>query len=229
MGNKIAGRNFPKSSPQSGDNRRDRSRYNTPGYYQYNEELANMGVDRTSDFEENPDYLKSTSKYENYAGGGYYGSDHSRINDIRRGRDYEQNAGYRDSYEHLPTGQWPEVEEAARRRGFDLKQYELEQRGVHRGKGPRSYQRSDARIREDVNDLLLEDRYVDATDIDVTVENGEVILTGTVDDRNTKRRAEDILEDVPGVKHLENRLRVRHPSGETVNIQNSKQGQEHNR
>lgn len=77
----------------------------------------------------------------------------------------------------------------------------------HRGRGPKSYVRSDERIREDVNDRLTEDVWIDASDIDVAVANGEVTLSGTVDDRRTKRRAEDVAEDVTGVKHVQNNLR----------------------
>jgi osmotically-inducible protein OsmY len=67
----------------------------------------------------------------------------------------------------------------------------------------------------------MEDPYIDATDIEVAVQNGEVILTGTVNDRSTKRRVEDVLESLSGVKHLENRLRTRRPGGQIVNIQSN--------
>ena len=86
-------------------------------------------------------------------------------------------------------------------------------RGMYRGKGPRNYSRSDERVKEDVNDRLSDDPFVDASDIDVTVTNGEVTLTGTVDHRSTKRRAEDLAESVSGVKNVENRLRVSQYSG----------------
>lgn len=79
----------------------------------------------------------------------------------------------------------------------------------HRGKGPKGYRRSDERIREDVNDRLSEG-YLDATEIEVSVAEGEVTLSGTVNSRSDKRRAEDIAEDVRGVKNVENRLRVQH-------------------
>ncbi|GMA15217.1 hypothetical protein GCM10025871_15480 [Deinococcus metallilatus] len=78
----------------------------------------------------------------------------------------------------------------------------------HRGKGPRGYQRSDDRIREQVNDALEDEHGVDASDIEVQVQNGEVTLTGTVNDRNQKRMAEDCVERVRGVKDVHNRLRV---------------------
>ena len=163
----------------------------------------------------------NTGQVENFKGGGYYGSNYGSITELNRGRDYESNAGYRDNYEHLPTGQWPEVERAARSRGFDLHQYELAQRGVHRGKGPRGYQRSDQRIVEDINDLLTEDPYIDASDIDISVEKGEVTLSGTVERRDIKRRVENLVEGVSGVKNIENRLRPKLSAGQTVNIRNT--------
>jgi osmotically-inducible protein OsmY len=77
-----------------------------------------------------------------------------------------------------------------------------------RGKGPKGYQRSDERIQEDINDRLSDDDSVDASDIEVKVEKGEVTLSGKVSDRNAKRRAEDVVEMISGVKNVENRIRV---------------------
>ena len=80
--------------------------------------------------------------------------------------------------------------------------------GSHRGKGPMGYTRSDERIRESVCEALQDDDNVDASQIDVTVRNGEVILSGTVDDRQSKRVAEDIVERLPGVKDVQNQIKV---------------------
>lgn len=41
-----------------------------------------------------------------------------------------------------------------------------------------------------------------------TVHAGEVTLSGTVADREQKRRSEDVIETVAGVKDVQNRLRV---------------------
>jgi hypothetical protein len=78
-----------------------------------------------------------------------------------------------------------------------------------RGKGPVGYTRSDERIRELVCDALTDDHYVDATNIEVTVRSGEVILSGTVDDRLQKRMAETCVERIGGVKDVQNQLRIR--------------------
>ncbi|HEY3429342.1 MAG TPA: BON domain-containing protein [Cyclobacteriaceae bacterium] len=77
-----------------------------------------------------------------------------------------------------------------------------------RGKGPKGYQRSDERIQEDVNDRLSDDDQLDASEIEVKVENGEVTLSGSVSERDAKRRAEDLVESVSGVKNVENRIRI---------------------
>ncbi|MGH9945797.1 MAG: BON domain-containing protein [Pyrinomonadaceae bacterium] len=98
---------------------------------------------------------------------------------------------------------WFGDEEAARRREYDERRAQSQH-----GKGPRNYTRSDDRIREDVNDELADSWTLDATNIEVMVNDGEVVLTGTVENRSDKRTAEDTAEDVRGVKHVENRLRI---------------------
>lgn len=83
------------------------------------------------------------------------------------------------------------------------------ERGPHRGKGPKGYRRSDERIREDVCDYIAETGWVDASDVEVRVQNGEVTLSGTVATRRDKRMLEDLVEEVPGVEDVHNQLRVR--------------------
>ena len=85
---------------------------------------------------------------------------------------------------------------------------EWQNSGQHRGKGPKGYKRLDERIREEVNDVLCDDDQIDASEIIVSVENGEVSLSGTVSDRRAKRRAEDLVEEISGVTNVENRIRV---------------------
>lgn len=87
--------------------------------------------------------------------------------------------------------------------------------GPHRGVGPKNYTRADQRIHEDVCDRLTEDPHIDARDIEVRVKDGEISLAGTVDSRRTRRRAEDLAEQVLGATHVQNDLRVaRSPDNE---------------
>ncbi|RYF94507.1 MAG: BON domain-containing protein [Caulobacteraceae bacterium] len=83
-----------------------------------------------------------------------------------------------------------------------------ETQGPHRGRGPADYRRSDDRIREDVNDRLTEDAHLDASGIQVAVQDGEVTLSGTVDSRHAKRHAEDLADRISGARHVQNNLRV---------------------
>lgn len=96
---------------------------------------------------------------------------------------------------------WFGDDDAQRRRSHD----------DHRGRGPRGYVRSDERIREDVCDRLTDDPFVDASDVEIGVVNGEVTLSGTVTSREARRRAEDTVERVLGVQHVQNNLRVQRP------------------
>ena len=78
----------------------------------------------------------------------------------------------------------------------------------YRGRGPANYTRSDDRIRDDACDRLTDDHRVDASQVQVSVKNGEVTLDGPVPSREHKRRAEDCVEDLSGVRHVQNNLRV---------------------
>lgn len=80
--------------------------------------------------------------------------------------------------------------------------------GRFSGKGPKGYQRSDERIREDASDVLERHGEIDASEIVVSVASGEITLEGTVHDRASKRLAEDLIENLAGVKEVHNRLRV---------------------
>lgn len=85
--------------------------------------------------------------------------------------------------------------------------------GPYTGRGPRGYQRSDERIREDVNERLTQHGQIDATDIDVRVDNGVATLSGTANSRREKRMAEDVAESVSGVKDIDNQLKVQERQG----------------
>lgn len=81
--------------------------------------------------------------------------------------------------------------------------------GPYTGRGPQDYRRSESAIREEVCERLTRHGQVDASGINVRVENGEVVLEGDVDSRAAKRMAEDAADSVSGVRDVHNRLRVR--------------------
>lgn len=83
------------------------------------------------------------------------------------------------------------------------------------GRGQRGYIRADDRILDDVCERLKWDPEVDATEITVRVENGVVKLSGAVDTRYAKRRAEDVAGAVRGVRDVANELRVGRGEAET--------------
>ena len=95
--------------------------------------------------------------------------------------------------------------------------------GTYRGRGPRGYVRSPARIYEDLCDRLTDNPFVDASDIEVRIAGAEVTLNGTVNDPIALRQAQAIAEEVAGVSHVHNRLQLRESTerettpGKTVN------------
>jgi osmotically-inducible protein OsmY len=145
-----------------------------------------------------PTGFSSTERYGERGGRGY---------DYDRDR-YDREEGGRGWWDRASdeVASWFGDTEAERRRRMD------DQREQRRGRGPKGYRRSDERIKEDVNDRLSDDYYLDASDVEVAVQNQEVTLTGTVNNRNDKRRAEDLAESVSGVTNVENRLRVKQTS-----------------
>lgn len=110
-------------------------------------------------------------------------------------------------------GDWPGPEYEAIRIGREGFAVENERsgfgaEGTHAGKGPKGYTRSDERIREEVCEALTRDPYVDASDMEVRVDDCEVTLDGTAMSRRMKRDAEDIAHAISGVQQVHNRLRV---------------------
>jgi hypothetical protein len=79
--------------------------------------------------------------------------------------------------------------------------------GMFEGRSPKNYSRSDARIREDVCDRLTW-ADLDVGEVEVTVEGGEVTLTGVAPDRKTKRRVGEIADECFGVRDVHNRIKV---------------------
>lgn len=189
------------------------------GNYGYGQSRGNYGgrygdtySDRNlngDDYNRNSDVYGSPNRDNDYSNTGDSDWNMNRgYNDYKYGNNYNRNRNdnNRDWWDKTKdeVSSWFGDDAAQRRRRRDNMN-----EGNYRGKGPKGYTRSDERIREDVNDKLSDDAHIDASDIDVTVSDCEVTLSGTVNNRWEKRHAEDIIESVSGVRNVENRLKIR--------------------
>jgi osmotically-inducible protein OsmY len=194
---------------------RDEGSYNERRYGgtsgDYGRDYLNYGSERGANQRGGDEYNRYN--YDNRGnrgsnfGGGSYGTDYNR----NRRSDQNDDRGWWDKASD-EVSSWFGDDDAERRRDSDRIRS-----GQHKGKGPKGYSRSDERIKEDVNDRLADDVFVDASDIEVTVNQGDVTLTGVVQERSEKRRAEDIVEAISGVKNVENRIRVGSGSTNVMN------------
>lgn len=117
----------------------------------------------------------------------------------------------------LPTyGEEPAMERGAARvdLGETIAEDEPDASAPKAPSGPKGWQRRDDRIHDDVCARLTDDGYVDASDIEVIVHHGEVILSGRLSDRAQRERAIHIAESVRGVIDVISRLRVVRPASE---------------
>jgi hypothetical protein len=122
---------------------------------------------------------------------------------IRSGQ-YPSTTGSRDSYSQPWQGR-PSANSAY---GSEWNSIDSES---HAGKGPKNYKRSDERIHEDVSEALMHAHHVDASEIEVDVKDGIVVLSGSVQDRKTKRAAEECVESCSGVQDVKNNLSIARP------------------
>ena len=187
----FGGRYDSRSGGGYGDDRGryddNRDRYGEDRNYRDRDYGDRSGSDRSyAGYRYTTDPERQSSPYRNRTGQGGYGGGE---------RNWMDKAGDE-------VASWFGDDNASQRRDVDKR------RDGHYGRGPKGYRRSDARIAEDVNDRLSDDWRVDASEISVDVKDAEVTLTGTVNSRDDKRRAEDLAHDVSGVTHVQNNLRV---------------------
>ncbi|MDZ4374525.1 MAG: BON domain-containing protein [Phenylobacterium sp.] len=133
------------------------------------------------------------------AGAGYsrHEDDHDFEDRAREAGDFVRRAGRRIS-------NW--FSDATDGHDDDRRHYEAYR--SHRGVGPKGYKRSDERISDEAHQRLTDDSWIDASEISCSVSAGEVTLSGTVNSRESKHRAERLVEDISGVAHVQNNLRV---------------------
>jgi hypothetical protein len=122
--------------------------------------------------------------------------------EFQRSREQEEGSHYRGYYSRSATPfSYPGAT------GY-LYSESVTLQGPYAGRGPKGYKRSDQQIIEDACQRLERDGEIDASEIEVTAEDGVIRLRGTVSDRRTKRRAEDCVESIYGVRDVMNELRV---------------------
>jgi hypothetical protein len=73
----------------------------------------------------------------------------------------------------------------------------------------RHYTRTDERIRDDIAERLYRAEHLDPSEVTVDLNDGVVTLAGSVPVRRMRHDIEDLAIDTLGVKHVENRIRVR--------------------
>ncbi|WP_164018854.1 BON domain-containing protein [Pyxidicoccus trucidator] len=174
----------------------------------YNRDYESGGLGRSQGFSGNDGYGRPLA-YPSYSTPpGNLGSGTWSERDLGYDRGYDRGFGTymaRDRVEGLHGRRDFDERGPLERFGDRLRE------GVRKlGKGPKTYTRSDDRVREDICDRLMHG-WVNAEDVEVQVKSGEVTLTGFVDERRDKRVIEDIVEDVLGVKDVHNQLKVGRP------------------
>jgi hypothetical protein len=76
------------------------------------------------------------------------------------------------------------------------------------GRGPHNHRPSDPRLLDEICERLTHDPQIDASEVEVSVLDGEVLLTGTVEHSDLKHLAEDIAFRVGDVLDVTNQLKV---------------------
>lgn len=164
-------------------------------------------------YDQGQDYGEGFGRSGRPAQGGPYGQEYQGGSAGQQG--YPRGSAGREGYQGRSANQHEfqgsEYGQQGYGSGFGSEStggYESGRQMGYVGRGPKGYRRSDDRIREDVSEELTRHPGIDASDIEVRVENGEVTLTGAVDGRRAKRMAEDCVEQCSGVKEVHNQLRV---------------------
>lgn len=81
----------------------------------------------------------------------------------------------------------------------------------HHGKGPKNFRRRDESILDDICLQLFFSDEIDASNIEVSVENGVTTLVGTVSTSDMKSRTESLVRSIFGVTRVLSTLRTDRP------------------
>ncbi len=203
------------------------SSYSRPEGYQ-SDDYRNSGYRQDEYRTSNDNYNSGNRSFSQEMGMGNDTdrNDYNRTN--RYNERYNSNEGYNRDHDRGfwdkasdEVSSWFGDDDAKQRRNMDESYHSNshgDSYGGHRGKGPKSYKRSDDRIKEDVNDRLSDDHHIDASHVEVSIREGDLILTGYVDSKFAKRHAEDLAEAISGVRNVENRIRVQGDSSDSMTV-----------
>jgi hypothetical protein len=193
-----------------------------------NFDFSRGGVDYSSYGRGMSDWGRGMGDYGANSGFGGYGHGHGRgMSDYGRGgsdyaRDWSSGAGMgHEDWNRFGPG---DMSQNWGRRASDG-QGQASHWNEQRNRWPKSYKRSDERIKDDVHEELIRHGRIDASDIEVQVKEGEVTLTGQVASRQDKRVAEELAERVLGVHDVQNQLRARSSMHGRSNQQESGSGE----
>jgi hypothetical protein len=120
---------------------------------------------------------------------------------------YEFGTRYDFAFENPPRQRGPWQGRQNERGSLNAEPWNIP--GPYSGAGPRNYRRADERIRDDVCELFTRNGQLNASGLEIDVQNGEVTLRGDVRYRQEKRLAEDMASFVSGVRDVNNQIRVR--------------------
>lgn len=209
------------STRESPDNYQEHQNYGRGGYNNRSDQDPRYGDPRYSDRERRGSSGRSSDEYERGSYGNYpiygssgegYGSSRGGYGSQTRNRGNDRGRFDQSRYEGGQQDGGSNWEGRAGAGSHGQGSYGdsgFSQRQSHRGKGPKNYERSDSRIKDDVNDALYDHHDIDASDIEVEVNGGIVVLQGEVSSRNEKRDAETAIDYISGVQNVENRLHIK--------------------
>lgn len=166
---------------------------------------------RTDDYPTDKEMSRGRDFYDRDLSYGPYGS---RNNQTHGQQNFQPSSSYNWSNDYRSSSDYRSSDS---RPSYDRDSFYGSMRGDrfagsssmnHSGKGPKGYRRADERIKEDVSDALERNPEIDASEIELDVKDGIVSLRGHVEDRRSKRLAEDVIENMYGVKDVRNELQV---------------------
>jgi osmotically-inducible protein OsmY len=182
----------PGARYQTGSNR---DRYRTGGERRYQSDRGYREETGYRDFD-NPEWRNDDAGEQYFGTGSHYGGGFGTAPGSRA-----SGAGSPGATGYAREGAWSDESD------WNPEQ-ESPQRASFRGRGPKGYTRSDERLRETICERLTDDPRIDASEIEVDVEQQKVTLRGSVSDRYTKYAVEELVENT-GAREIENELRVR--------------------